>query len=301
MDDRRDDDPFGRGEPLPPPPEPPPLPERPLGPPSLGNDPPPPPPGHAPGGYQPPPAIPPGQAPPAPGQAPPAPGQAPPAPGQAPAGYPPPPPPAPGQPVYQPPPPGPGQPGYPPYAPPPYQPPPPQQRGEHGQPVFKGRETATWGARAGAYLLDLLFAILLPVIAGIPLAASGVTGLEIAGGILIVGAIFLGFPLYSAVLEARGGARNGQTFGKQITGIRVVRDDGHPVGFGFALVRELAVRWGLIGIVGGFFFFPPFLDLLWPIWDESNRSLHDMIVSTHVVYADGAPSSAAPGTAGLPG
>ncbi|HVE68681.1 MAG TPA: RDD family protein, partial [Solirubrobacteraceae bacterium] len=191
--------------------------------------------------------------------------------------------------------------GPPPYAPPPYQPPPPQQKGPNGQPIFKGRETATWGARVGAYLLDLLFAILVPVAIGIPLAASGVSGLEVVGAILIIGGIFLGFPLYAAALECRGGDHNGQTFGKQIVGIRVVRDNGESIGFGFGLLRELVVRWVLIGTVGGFFFFPPFLDLLWPIWDESNRSLHDMLVSTHVVYAEGTPSASAPGTAGLPG
>jgi uncharacterized RDD family membrane protein YckC len=183
----------------------------------------------------------------------------------------------------------------------PYQPPPPALKGPNGQPVFKGRECATWGARAGAYLLDLLIAFLIPLAVGIPLAASGVTGLEIAGGILIGGAVLISYPLYSAVLEARSGARNGQTFGKQVTGIRVVRDNGETVTLGFALLRELAVRWLLIGAVGGFFFFPPFLDLLWPIWDESNRALHDMVVSSHVVYADDAQPPTTAESTGLPG
>jgi uncharacterized RDD family membrane protein YckC len=184
------------------------------------------------------------------------------------------------------------QPGW---TPPPYQPPPPAQKGPHGEPVFKGMECASWGSRVGAYLLDVVFAIVVPSILSIPLLASGVTGLEIAGGVLLGTALLILFPLYSAATEARSGARQGQTFGKQVVGIRVVRDNGEHFGFGFGLLRELAVRWGLIGIVGGFFFFPPFLDLLWPLWDESNRTLHDMVVSTHVVRADEGP----PGAAGL--
>ena len=32
-------------------------------------------------------------------------------------------------------------------------------------------------------------------------------------------------------------------------------------------------------------FIPWFLDFFWPLWDDENRALHDMIVSTHVVQA----------------
>ena len=49
------------------------------------------------------------------------------------------------------------------------------------------------------------------------------------------------------------------------------------------------MRWLLIGFIGGLFFIPPLLDLLWPIWDESNRALHDMVVNSHVVRADAPP------------
>jgi uncharacterized RDD family membrane protein YckC len=298
VDDRRDDspltpgDPLG-GDPLPPPPEPPPLPEAPLGPPSMGDPPEAaPPPAAPPPSPLPPPPVPPV---PPPGPAPPVyspPLAPPPPPGQAPPGYPPPPP------VY--PPSGQVPPGYqpqPPWTPPPYQPPPPRPRGPHGQPVYKGMECSTWGTRVGAALLDWLFAIVAPLVVGVPLAASGVTGLEVAGGVIVAAAFTFGWPLYAAITEARSGERAGQTIGKQLVGIRVVRDNGERIGFGFALLRELAVRWGLFGLIGGLFFFPPFLDLLWPIWDEENRTLHDMVVSTHVVYAD-VPQAPAAGLAG---
>ena len=276
MDDRRDDDPFG-GDPLPPPPEPPPLPDDPLGPPSMADDPPPP------GGGQPLTGYPP------PGGQSPA-GHPPPG-GPSPAGYPPPPPPPPGQPGYAPP----------PFQPLPYQPPAPAQRGRRGQPVFRGRECATWGARVGAYLIDYLIAAIVPIVIAVPLMVSEVAGLDVLGVVLLLSGLFITFPIYCAALEARSGTHQGQTLGKQMVNIRVVRDGAEPIGFGFGLLRELLVRWGLIGFIGGFFFFPPLLDGLWPIWDETNRSLHDMVVSTHVVYADDDPAAAAPGTAGLPG
>jgi uncharacterized RDD family membrane protein YckC len=287
------------GDPLPPPPEPPPLPEEPLGPPSMADEPsdsplgppsmadepaapappaqpppPPPPPGYGPP-QQPPPQQPPSYAPPA--GAPPPPPYAPP-----PPAYPP-------QSPYQPP-----QPGYPPqtgYQPPPYVPPPPKPKGPHGQPIFNGVECATWGSRVGAYLLDFLFGVVIPVAIGIPLAASGVSGLDTVGAVIILAAIIVGFPVCSAIVESRSGAHNGQTWGKQIVGIRVIRDGGETVGFGYAFLREFLVRWLLIGFIGGLFFIPPLLDLLWPIWDESNRALHDMVVNSHVVRADAPPST----------
>jgi uncharacterized RDD family membrane protein YckC len=84
----------------------------------------------------------------------------------------------------------------------------------------------------------------------------------------------------------RAGARNGQTWGKQLLGIRVVRDDGAAYGTGSALVRELVVKELMIGFVGAIAFSIPFVvDSLWPLWDDSNRALHDMIVSSHVVRA----------------
>ena len=45
-----------------------------------------------------------------------------------------------------------------------------------------------------------------------------------------------------------------------------------------------AVKELLIGFVGAIAFsIPFFLDYLWPLWDDANRALHDMIVHTHVV------------------
>ena len=43
---------------------------------------------------------------------------------------------------------------------------------------------------------------------------------------------------YYTGLTARKGEYNGQTFGKQAAGIRVVRDDGRPIRLGFAFAAR---------------------------------------------------------------
>jgi uncharacterized RDD family membrane protein YckC len=92
--------------------------------------------------------------------------------------------------------------------------------------------------------------------------------------------------IYAPVLMARGGVNNGQTWGKQTMNIRVVRDNGESVSFGWAALREIAVKGLAVGIASSIIpFIPWFLNFFWPLWDDQNRALHDMIVSTHVVRA----------------
>jgi hypothetical protein len=78
----------------------------------------------------------------------------------------------------------------------------------------------------------------------------------------------------------RKGERNGQTFGKQAAGIRVVRDDGEPVTLGTVASRE----W-LLKFVGGTVTFGVgyVVDSLWPLGEREDRALHDLVVHTHVV------------------
>jgi uncharacterized RDD family membrane protein YckC len=84
----------------------------------------------------------------------------------------------------------------------------------------------------------------------------------------------------------REGQNNGQTWGKQMLGIRVVRDNGEPMSFGWAALREIAVKGLLVSIASSIIpIIPWLLDYLWPLWDDENRALHDMVCSTHVVRA----------------
>jgi uncharacterized RDD family membrane protein YckC len=68
------------------------------------------------------------------------------------------------------------------------------------------------------------------------------------------------------------------------TGCRVVRVDGRPVDLGWALLREAVVKGLGLGLVGGITGGIAYLvDFLWPLWDDENRALHDMVVSSRVV------------------
>jgi uncharacterized RDD family membrane protein YckC len=107
---------------------------------------------------------------------------------------------------------------------------------------------------------------------------EGVAGLAL--GLLVLIA-------YPTILEARRGPHNGQTLGKQAVGLRVVRDHDEPLTFAYGLQRELVVRQVVFAAGSSLVFGIPYLlDYLWPLWDESDRTLHDMIVSSHVVRAE---------------
>jgi uncharacterized RDD family membrane protein YckC len=172
-------------------------------------------------------------------------------------------------------------------------------RGPHGQPLFGSVELATWWSRAGALLLDFLFAVL-PIIVGGIFAATDSTALQTIGIVIVIAGVVWCYFVYYPLFMMRGGERNGQTLGKQIAGIRVVRDSGEPMNYGWALLRQFVVIVLLFGVLGSIFFsIPILLDYLWPLWDESNRALHDMIVSTHVVRADPPPGAPPPPSGGL--
>jgi uncharacterized RDD family membrane protein YckC len=151
--------------------------------------------------------------------------------------------------------------------------------------TWAGSPLAGWWSRVGAALLDGLI-LLVPMV----LVIGGIVAVAISDDMagLVVGlvgslAYVVVLSAYAPLLMARDGDHNGQTLGKQIVGIRVVRDSGAAVDFGYAFVREVVVKWLVFGTIGGFFFIPTVLDWLWPLWDDENRALHDMLVSSHVV------------------
>jgi uncharacterized RDD family membrane protein YckC len=192
-----------------------------------------------------------------------------------------------------------------PQAPPPSPPTPPQAppydplaegeapSGGWDQPIptaqgWEGRPLASWGSRAGATLIDWLI-LIVPIavlIALVVLVAFSSDVGAVALGIFSGLAYLVGIFLYAPVLMSRSGSGNGATWGKQIVGIRAVRDAGQPFDFGNALLREFVIKGLLFGTVGGWFLgIPTLLDYLWPLWDDENRCLHDMVAKTHVVRA----------------
>ena len=85
---------------------------------------------------------------------------------------------------------------------------------------------------------------------------------------------FLLFAVYFTVLTGD----SGQTFGKRILGIRVVRVDGGPVSYGQAFLR-------FIGYIPSFWFFS--LGFIWAAFDARKQAWHDKIAGTLVVRTRG--------------
>jgi uncharacterized RDD family membrane protein YckC len=155
-----------------------------------------------------------------------------------------------------------------------------------GRPVLAG-----WWRRVGAQLLDglivsagaaLLFvAITAPFSIGFFASDEVGTVAVIVGGVLALLCIAVIALLYAPALMAR---TNGKTLGRMATGIRVIRADGRPITFGFAMLREVAVKTLLVGIASGLTGGIGYLlDVLWPLWDEENRALHDFLVNTRTI------------------
>ena len=179
--------------------------------------------------------------------------------------------------------------------------------GGWGQPVARpsalpaGVQLASWGSRVGATLLDALVltvAMLVLIAPGVlVLSLTDITALGVV--LTIVGAVaaLVVALLYAAYFMKRPGTQNGQTLGKQWVGIRVVFVDGKQFGWGQGLLREIVIKQILVGVASSlaslvtFFllglggFVPYLLDYLWPLWDDENRAIHDMIVNTRVIRA----------------
>lgn len=145
---------------------------------------------------------------------------------------------------------------------------------------------AGWWLRVGAQLID-------GVIAGIILGVIVVIGtfLAFAGaevdpvtdeisdvnplGVVIMG---IGFLLYLAFDLWNRGVRvgaKGQSLGKQLVGIRIVRaQDGSLLGAGSGSLRWLITfLFALTSCIS-------LVDVLWPLWDDKNQTLHDKVVGS---------------------
>lgn len=78
--------------------------------------------------------------------------------------------------------------------------------------------------------------------------------------------------------------RRGQTPGKHIVGIRVIKTNGEPSDWGYTFLREFVIK----GLVGGFLSGMTAgiywaVDHLWPLFDSDRQALHDKMVDTLVV------------------
>jgi uncharacterized RDD family membrane protein YckC len=152
---------------------------------------------------------------------------------------------------------------------------------------------AGWWRRAGAFVADGivigLVATLIVVLVTAAVGGIGFLGGDVTGyGGIVIGLLFsllvaTGVALlYAPVAMAQ---TNGQTPGKLLFGIRVIRPDGRRVDFLYAVVREVVVKTLVFAAIGGSITFGLtwLLDCLWPLWDDENRALHDLVVDSRVV------------------
>lgn len=122
---------------------------------------------------------------------------------------------------------------------------------------------AGWWLRVGATIIDGLVLI-------IPNAL-----LRYGGG---VGGSILSVIVDAAYVTLMLGNR-GQTVGNMAVHTRVVDSrTGGPISYGKALGR-----WASEFLLVILFFIPWILDILWPLWDRENQTLHDKMAGTVVL------------------
>ena len=69
--------------------------------------------------------------------------------------------------------------------------------------------------------------------------------------------------------------QNGQTPGKSLMNIRVVKKDGTPIDDATAIVRYIGYYVSCIIVIG----------ILWAFWDDKKQGWHDKVANTLVVKA----------------
>jgi uncharacterized RDD family membrane protein YckC len=135
---------------------------------------------------------------------------------------------------------------------------------------------APYGRRVGGYLLDGL--ILIPVAIVVRLLVG--THHQGSGGVFVTTMVpaLVGVGYAWAMLTYAGS----QTLGMKAVKVRCVEaTSGSPVSSGRSLGRAAAAF--VFVSLGGIILIPLLLDLLWPLWDKRNQTLHDKVAGTFVV------------------
>ena len=140
----------------------------------------------------------------------------------------------------------------------------------------QGVNAAGIGRRVAAYLLDIL---------------------------LFFATLIIGYVIWWLFTLSRG-----QTPGKQLVKIRVMRVDGRPSDWSWTFIREFLVKFGLFTVIADMVLFGvasvlddlwafwgrdlaytvlfglgSILDDIWAFWDKDRQTLHDKIMKTVVV------------------
>lgn len=138
-------------------------------------------------------------------------------------------------------------------------------------------------ARLGAVLIDS-FVVMVPVmIIAFAIGASSAQGDEMSSGSMaligVFGLAILAFCIYQLTMLYR----HGQTLGKKLVGVRIVRQDGSRASFG----RIIGLRYFVPGLIGSIPFVGVLFSLIDPlfIFGDDKRCLHDRFADTIVVDA----------------
>lgn len=135
--------------------------------------------------------------------------------------------------------------------------------------------------RAGAWLID--FGIRLGVVMLLfPLLTCTLGEVGVGVGLVLA---FVLYWFYPVVFEA---AWNGQTPGKKFLKLAVVHDDGTPIGWGAALIRNLVrvvdILPGVYVAPGVFFVAPYCVGLVTTLLNKDFKRMGDLAARTLVVY-----------------
>ena len=128
---------------------------------------------------------------------------------------------------------------------------------------------ASWGARAGALSIDVLFGVALLITLALSAWSAPLMGW--LWWIYVVLAALTGLALMANRWALP--VRTGWTVGRAVTGIRVVRASGTPVGIGRLFIRDLTHLLDTAAV---------FLGWLWPLWDRRHRTFADLLLRTEV-------------------
>jgi uncharacterized RDD family membrane protein YckC len=143
---------------------------------------------------------------------------------------------------------------------------------------YMGRALANWPQRVGAYLIDYLIAAIPAFLAVILFSGTDPGETPSAGAGFVAFLLYLlslGIWIYNRAILA---GRTGQSWGKQVLNLRLVRmADGQPMGGGMAFVRDLAHILDAL---------PCYIGYLFPLWDARRQTFADKIMST-VVLSEG--------------
>lgn len=140
-----------------------------------------------------------------------------------------------------------------------------------------GIQYASFSKRAAAFLTDvmIIFAIFAPF-AGMILFSTSQTTFNESTRILTLltsASIFVQAIYFAYFLTQR----KGQTVGKQLMGIRVVKRDGTAIGIWDAILRTV-IGYSLSNLVIG-------TGHLWMLSDSQSQTWHDMVADTIVIDA----------------